>query len=78
MELSELLETRDEPKNILNLNNRRVLPVSIVHPESTPGIIPGDRPVNTGNHARATFEASGELHLHLASLFIEGIEVGGA
>jgi len=76
--LPDLLDTRDEPKNILTLNNRGVLSVSIVYPEPTPGVIPGDRPVNTGNHARAAFEASGEFHLHLAGFLVEGIEVGGA
>lgn len=49
-----------------------------MNPKAASWVIPGDRPVNTGNHARVTFETSGELHLHLASLFIEGIEVGGA
>jgi len=73
-----LLENREEPKNILSMNNPGLLAVSIVHPEPTSWVIPGDRSVYTGNHARATFEASGELHLHLAGFLVEGIEVGRA
>jgi len=73
-----LLENTEEPKNILSMNNPGLLAVSILNPKAASWVIPGDRSVYTGNHARAAFEASGELHLHLASLFIEGIEVGRA
>jgi hypothetical protein len=49
-----------------------------LYPEATPGVIPGYRSVNTGNHARAAFEASRELDLHLTGFLVEGIEVGRA
>jgi len=49
-----------------------------VYPEAPSGVVPSDRSVDTGNQACAAFEASGELHLHLAGFLIEGIEVGRA
>jgi hypothetical protein len=45
-----------------------------LYTESTPGIFPFDRAVDTGDLAGATFQTTGKFDHHL-SLFIKGIEV---
>jgi hypothetical protein len=45
-----------------------------LYTESTPGIFPFDRTVDTGDLAGATFQTTGKFDHHL-SLFIKGIEV---
>jgi hypothetical protein len=72
------LGKREGPKNILRLKNAGPIMRFDIEPRNRPLGNSRGRSVDTGDHARATFEAPGELHLHLASVFIEGIEVGGA
>jgi len=50
---------------------------AILHTETTPGVVPFYRPIDTGDHTGATFQTTSKFHGHL-SFFVQRVKIGRA
>ena len=51
--------------------------IPVLDAELAPGVYPGDRTIDTGDHAGSALQTASKFDLHLATLFVQFIEMGG-